>query len=82
MTKLSCDCYSRLVRAPGDEFQLRNWSQLVQQRKKVEGIAFGLYDIHSSATHLMREEADLSVHTYASKAGRKSDRFWAYSSLR
>ena len=40
--------------------------------KKVEGIAFGLYGIHSGATRLMTEEADLSAHTYASEGVNKS----------
>ena len=50
-----------------------------QQRKKVEGIAFGLYGIFSRTTRLMRKGTDLSAHAYASEGGRENNRFLAYS---
>ena len=42
-------------------------------------MAFGLYDIHSSAARLMIKGTDLSTHTYASEEGRENNRFLANS---
>ena len=56
-----------------------NCQLLVQQRKRVEVLAFGLHGIHAGATQLMIKGTDLSTHTYAAEGGRESNQFLAYS---
>ena len=68
VAKSSCGCYSRQIRVSAVKLEA-----IGPAEKKVEGTAFGLYGIHSSATRLMREETDLPAYTYASEGGKESN---------